>query len=255
MKKFLIGASQVIGPKKVMEDQYVIKERYVGTDSFLAAIFDGHAGGQAAKLAAKILPNELKKRVEKGSPANLIEDLLSETFQTTSTQVRRQTESGTTATILLILEGDAYLANVGDSSAFALGKNGKWTFLTKDHNTSDPREVKKLMEKGGLVRGGYLWSKLGRGINLSRSLGDREFADWITDEPDVSHFKLEEEFANIVLASDGLWNFLDGDKVGKALKNETNSQKSANILVEFAQNEMKTQGWGDNVTVLVLTFP
>lgn len=254
MSNFSVGIISVAGPRKAMEDRYVIKQNFLGHDSFFGAVFDGHAGDQAAKLAARILPNELKNRIEKNSPTKVIEDALSESYLTTSAQIRRQTESGTTTTTLLIVKNDVYLANVGDSSAFMLAKNGKWTFLTQDHNTQDPREVKNLREKGGLVYRSYLWSKLGRGINLSRALGDREFADWILDDPDISHFEFEAEFTNIVLGTDGLWNFLEGEKAASILKREKNPQKSAEILVECAQDEMKTQGWGDNITVLVVGF-
>lgn len=254
MVKLKIGVKSVMGPRKTMEDQYVFSEDFLGKGSFFAAVFDGHGGSLASEIAKRELPKEVKKRLKIKLPQELIEEALSASFRSISSGIREKTDVGTTATILLVLEDDVYLAHVGDSSALILAKNGEWAFLTRNHNLTELSEVKNLVEKGALVKSGYLWGRSGSGVNLSRALGDRDFAEWLLDEPDVSHFKLKDEFSHIVLATDGLWNSLDGQKVAAVLKKNRIAQKSAGLLSEMALSEMKKQGWGDNVTVLVITF-
>lgn len=254
MGNFSVGFVSITGPRKTMEDQYFIKENFLGSDTYFLAVFDGHAGREASETAVKNLPRELKKRLGKDFSKQKIEDAINATFKSVSARIQEKTACGSTATVILIFGREIYIAHVGDSGVLLLAKNGQWTYLTHNHNIAEPNEVKILTQKGALVHRGYLWGRGGSGINLSRALGDRDFSEWISSEPDIAHFDIKEDFSHLVLASDGLWNFLDGDSVAAVLKENKKPQEAAELLSELALKGMKNQGWGDNLTAIVISF-
>ena len=112
----------------------------------------------------------------------------------------------------------------------ALQANGrvKAAEFSKDHKPDDPAEKRRILAKGGRVfaikyEDGIegpprVW--LGNidipGIAMSRSLGDKvaHQAGCISD-PDFTEFTLTAELEVVIMATDGLWEFLSNEEVVK----------------------------------------
>ena len=125
--------------------------------------------------------------------------------------------------------------NVGDSRC-VLGKcvQDKWTAvnLTRDHKPTDEDEKKRILDKGGRIEPykddngepagpERVWLKEENlpGLAMSRSFGD-EVAHTIgvTSKPEIMEFKLSEEDKFIMLASDGIFEFISSDEAVNLVK-------------------------------------
>ena len=134
--------------------------------------------------------------------------------------------SGTTTTIIVHRNGKLYVAHVGDSRAVLcrLDKNGKPTSvqLTRDHTPAIEEERKRIEEKGGEVRkqDEYAPSRVfGRdanypGLAMSRAIGDDVAKCFgVIADPDVKCLEIEKSDVFLTVSSDGVWEFLENDKV------------------------------------------
>ena len=139
--------------------------------------------------------------------------------------------SGTTCVSLLFCENRIISANVGDSRAI-IGKfkldDNKWDYipLSSDHIPSDKDEAERIIKSKGIIHpyidddGNFagpdrVWmdDEL-PGLAMSRSFGD-EIASkvGVYAEPEVKVFPFEEEDKFVVIASDGLWEYVTNEEV------------------------------------------
>jgi serine/threonine protein phosphatase PrpC len=144
--------------------------------------------------------------------------------------------SGSTAVSVLIRGNLAIGANAGDSRAI-LGKksDGVWTAvpLSNDHKPDNSSEQSRIQRCGGRVepfKGNSHPDETGRslgparvwlrgeqipGLAMSRSIGDSVAAQvGVISEPEVLQVELTREHKFLILASDGVWEFISSQAVG-----------------------------------------
>ena len=139
--------------------------------------------------------------------------------------------SGTTCVSLLFCDNRIISANVGDSRAikgqYDSNKN-KWSYipLSRDHKPSDKDEAERIKNCKGIIHpyidddGNFagpdrVWmdDEL-PGLAMSRSFGDNVASRvGVFSEPEVKIFPFKEEDKFIVIASDGLWEYVTNDEV------------------------------------------
>jgi len=139
--------------------------------------------------------------------------------------------SGATAVTCAWKDGKLYSAHCGDAR-LAVGSEtrGNLLFATADHKPDTPAEAERIRRCGGEVRSqtypdGWTAHRIfikGQdvpGLAMARTLGDDSVkAHGVTAEPEVHEFNLNlAESPFIVLASDGVWEFLESEFVVKAM--------------------------------------
>jgi len=169
----------------------------------------------------------------------------------------RYDSEGATATIAFIwsYNDTRYLqvANVGDSYAF-LSRNYKALPLTKDHKVGTPEEIDRLKATGMKIRDDA--KRIPQlGLAIARTMGDHfakeVFPEGVIAEPYVTPvIKLNIETDSLlILASDGLWDIVDGQTAVNYIKNETDVEDMAEFLLQTAVDSIQCC---DNVTVIVV---
>ena len=102
-----------------------------------------------------------------------------------------------------------HLANVGDSRAVLL-RGGEAVCLNAEHRPNNEEEKRKVESRGGFVfeKKGQTTSRLlvQGALELTRSIGDISYKEFISAEPDVVDHKFEQEDDYLLLGSDGFWN-------------------------------------------------
>lgn len=176
-------------------------------------------------------------------------------------------DSGCTAVVALLRENQLYVANAGDSRCIVC-RNGKAVDMSLDHKPEDDLETQRILKAGGRVTHD---GRVNGGLNLSRAIGDhaykqnKELSDreqMITALPDVKTLTInpgEDEF--MVLACDGIWNFMSSQQVVDFVKSKLeSSQETLSKICEemfdycLAPDTMCDGTGCDNMTAIIVQF-
>lgn len=217
----------------------------VHTAPFILVVADGVGGAASGALASSIATEEILRelhrwwhKVPKRTPES-IEAALKRGVDTANRAIfQKASESpehhgmGTTTTLALVLDSEAYIAQVGDSRAYLVRK-GTARQLTKDQSF-----VQRLIDAGRMTAKEAAQSEH-RNIIL-QALGPEEKV--VTD---FYRVKLENE-DYLVLCSDGLSNQVSNEELGRIARGVGRPQEICDALVEEAMHT----GAPDNVTVV-----
>jgi serine/threonine protein phosphatase PrpC len=240
-----------------MEDVNICLYPFRGdTTRALFGVFDGHAGKEAAEDAVALFPKEFAKQLDNGDGHNSDVDLtpvFHATFVSVDQAMLQHEYVGATATVLYLwqVNEDRYLqaANVGDSTAF-LCRDGVAIQLTVDHKPSEPSERQRMREAGLEVSDNQTRIN---GLAVSRTLGDhfvKQQNIGMIGLPHVSKsIRIAPNDSFVIIASDGLWDVLSGQRAVDIIKGEQDPQMTANMLLQTALLSPKCN---DNVTVVVV---
>lgn len=176
--------------------------------------------------------------------------------------------SGTTAVINLIRGNLCLTANIGDSR-ITLGrsedKGHKALALSDDHKPDRPDEKERIIKKGGRVFAveyddgidGPFRVWLGHmdvpGLAMARSLGDTvAHSAGVISEPEFSLYEFDANDKYIVVASDGLWEFMTDQEVIDIVATQTECRRAVDLLIMEANGRwMKEEQVIDDTTVIV----
>ena len=222
-------------------------------NQFLFGVYDGHGvnGHLVSDYIKKNLPHvldhhfpRLLKKADSGLNPAVELNALSSAFVATYVDIHHDlmrksrvdcTFSGSTAVTVLIRGNSAVCANAGDSRAvLGMKREGVWLAvpLSNDHKPDDPSERGRIEQMGGRVepfKGNNYADMYGApigparvwlqhdqipGLAMSRSIGDFVAGEvGVISEPDIQQLELTNEHKFLVLASDGIWEFLSNQAV------------------------------------------
>ena len=169
---------------------------------------------------------------EMGYPKNeVIEKLMHKAFEQSNKEVYSMVSdvrfSGSTCVSVLTYGRKLYVANVGDSRAIlirqASGNTCSVTALSRDHKPDDKDEAAVIIANNGRIDSyrDQLGNQIGPmrvwlkhedipGLAMTRSFGDAMAARvGVHANPEVTFFDLTMDDKIIVIASDGVWEFLE----------------------------------------------
>lgn len=244
----------------------------VDGETTILGVFDGH--GQYGHYCSNTVQNLLIRYLLKSQyyQTNL-ELALKEAFLKSDEALRNLAIkegqfsillSGTTATVFIKRNKDYCVAHVGDSRAI-LGKTDKSGVkshpLTNDHWPSLPSERHRIEESGGEITREddsspariYCKNEGFPGLAMTRALGDDVGKSvGIIAEPEIMVGKVQPGDLFVVLASDGVWEFLGNDKVVGIVAVQ-GKEKGAFCVAEKAYNEWldRENGISDDITCIV----
>uniref|UniRef100_A0A6P4FMY0 protein-serine/threonine phosphatase n=1 Tax=Drosophila rhopaloa TaxID=1041015 RepID=A0A6P4FMY0_DRORH len=175
-------------------------------------------------------------------------------------------DSGCTAVVCLLHGRDLYVANAGDSRC-VISRNGRAIEMSLDHKPEDEEEASRIVKAGGRVT---LDGRVNGGLNLSRALGDHAYKtnlelpaeeQMISALPDIKKLIITPEDEFMVLACDGIWNYMSSEEVVDfvRLRLKDENKKLSNICEELFDNCLapNTMGDGtgcDNMTAVIVKF-
>jgi protein phosphatase len=172
----------------------------------------------------------------------VIEDQFSSAIQQANKAIVRYGEQktaarglGSTVTATLIQNGQAYIANVGDSRTYLLRGN-QLTPMTRDHSL-----VARLVESKQ-IEPEDVYTHPQRNL-IYRSLG----AGHKNVEVDVFHEMLQPG-DKLLLCSDGLWEMIRHQDLLNALSEQSSPQVICDKLIKLANEN----GGEDNITAIVI---
>jgi PPM family protein phosphatase len=143
---------------------------------------------------------------------------------------------GSTVTMALVIEGQAFIANVGDSRTYLL-RDGALLRITQDHSL-----VERLVQSGQIERGD-IYDHPHRNL-IYRSLG--------ANRSDVEHVDVFLERLRpgdvLLLCSDGLWEMVRDPELENILREIPDPAAACARLIERANEN----GGEDNISAVVV---
>jgi serine/threonine protein phosphatase PrpC len=184
------GAAEDQGVRASMEDETMRVD--VLSPAFephgFYAVYDGHAGREAASHCRKHLHKHLAAHPAYGEDPRTA---FTATFRAMDREVCLTHESaGTTAAVALVRGTSLLAAWVGDSRVIVGRTDGSVLDVTTDHKPSGEAETARIVRAGGRVNGGMVNGTLA----VSRAIGDAPFKyAWRKEDADSDDDDDEEE--------------------------------------------------------------
>ena len=264
------------GISKINQDNYfIIKEFMNNPEYFFMGICDGH--GSYGHLISKYICNNLPKKLTKISEENIIKSFLSTNKSLIEESKIDCSLSGSTCCLLIITPNKIITANLGNSrSVLAKFENGQYNAinLTRDHKPTESDEMKRILNSGGRIkqitdsRTGKnigperIWLKNSEipGLAMSRSLGDNlAHMVGVIAEPEIKTFEYDGNEKFILLASNGIWEFIDSDESVRIIKDfyekDMDAVGALNTIVREAFKRWKSEKDSiDDITTVLIFF-
>lgn len=264
------------GIQKTNQDNLFIKKEFLDdSEQFFIGICDGH--GVNGHFVSEYITNLLPKVVKDTSDEAIINGFKLVNNSLVSKSKIDCSMSGSTCISLVISLDKIICANLGDSRAvLARYENGVYNAfnLSRDHKPNQPEEMKRIFSKGGRIKPYYdedlkqligpdrVWLKNMDipGLAMSRSIGDNiAHLVGVIPEPEIKRFEFFGTEKFIVLASDGIWEYIDSDECVNIVKDFYEKDMDAigalNTLVKEAFNRWKKEDDTiDDITAIVIFF-
>ena len=226
------------------ENQDMVKCEYFG-ESILAVVCDGMGGERAGREASSIAIEEFFQRFKEGYDVLLddeeIRKLLIASISAANSVIYTKARfdyknfgMGTTCVAAFVNERAAYIANVGDSRAYAITNTGLCQ-ITEDHNMA------ALLYEQGKITEEELVNHPQKNM-LIRAVG-------VEKTVLIDTFILDyEDTISLLLCSDGLSGYSSDDEIYDVIV-DTPFECIAEELVKLAYSK----GGRDNITVALIT--
>ena len=277
------------GFTKVNQDSFlVLQNEYNLKDFNVFCVMDGHGvnGHLVSRFVTKYFTTFFKKN-KKMNSSNSNEDqifyrlkkndfdILKRAYRHAERDIEKNSDidanfSGTTCVMVFQVGNRLLCGNVGDSRAI-LVKGDKVIPLSIDQKPDDPEEGKRIKENGGEISqyeedgeksGPFrVWQKgeVYPGIAMSRSIGDFIATKLgVIPEPKFIEEKIDKDCKFIVVASDGIWEFLDNETVKNMVMPFYEKNDPAGACKELIKKS--TEFWNqedivvDDITVVIAFF-
>ena len=270
--------------KEDNQDSYFIFNNFTGNPNYkYFSVCDGHGveGHFVSSFIKAVLPLDLSNylaNIDVHTYLNLHEDII-EIFKQTNTKLVEEENinsifSGSTCVSVIYTPEKLICPNVGDSRA-VLGKfvNNKWIAqnLTRDHKPSEEDEAARVRQSNGriqpLIDEGEeigplrVWVQEDDvpGLAMTRSFGDRVGKEvGVSCEPEIKEFPLSEEDKFMIIASDGVWEFIDSQECVDMIKDFYLKNDMENcceyIYEESKKRWLKEEEVIDDTTMIIVVF-
>ncbi|XP_048522569.1 uncharacterized protein LOC109539536 isoform X2 [Dendroctonus ponderosae] len=248
--------------RRTMEDRHVaihdlnlMFNNQEASPSSYYAIFDGHAGHDAAVYSAAHLHQYLaenKNFINK--PVQALLDAFCKTDACFLEKCRVEHFSGGTTAVVALLrpkEKVLYIAWVGDSQAL-LVKQGKILQCVEPHTPSRDSERARIEREGGSVMFYGTWRVNGQ-LAVSRAIGDAAYKPYVTAIPEVIDIPLDGGEDFLILACDGLWDHVNEDEAAQTVYDFI-AERPADIkhISQHLVQRACSTGSLDNISVIVV---
>jgi len=229
-----------IGERRRINQDYVFcKEDTIGKLPNLFIVADGMGGHNAGDYASRFSVEFFTQKIgenDLNSPVALIEDALKETNNVLRSKAQEKSElegMGTTFVVATIFDKVMYVANIGDSRLYVIGKEMKQ--ITEDHSL-----VEAMVKKGELDRDE---ARVHPNKNIiTRAVGANEVV-----EPDFFEVELEDG-DTVLMCSDGLTNMLEDGTIEQIVRENEDLSEAAGTLVKRANEN----GGKDNIAIILI---
>jgi serine/threonine protein phosphatase PrpC len=193
-----ISMAQAQGNREYQEDRFGVEEFYAGTLFWVA---DGHGGDEVSNEIA----DWIRHKWILGGVHPDQERYIREVFRSLDLQTNEM-DSGSTLSLVYAPKQapHIFVAVLGDSPVIV--RSSDKIFTGPDHNArSNAEERSQAITRGAVYMNGYVCHpQSGRGLQMSRALGDSHLRPYLSREPEIQVLPFGQPGDWILVASDGV---------------------------------------------------
>ena len=264
------------GIVKTNQDSFFIKEKFLEDENnFFLGVCDGH--GEKGHIISQYVSEKLPEYIKTINNDSIINEFRKINNEIYDNKIIESKMSGTTVSSLIITPEKILSINLGDSrSSLFKFENGLYSYknLTRDHKPSEKDESLRIINNNGRIKRCYdedlkkylgperVWlkNKEEPGLAMTRSIGDKiAHSIGVIDEPEFKMHEFDGNEKFIIIASDGIWEYLNGDDCIKIVKKfyeeDYSVDKASFALVKEAFDKWKRKEVTiDDITAIVIFF-
>ena len=274
-------------PKENNQDNYFIYKNFMGNKDYIyMSVCDGHGveGHFVSDFIKETLPHDMSENLRNTNiltETQKAHSIITQTFLIANEKLVDNEEinslfSGSTCVSVIYTPQRLIVPNIGDSRA-VLGRLNKETGtikaieLSRDHKPTEKDEAQRIIENDGRIQpfiedGEFVgpervWIKEEEvpGLAMTRSFGDRVAATvGVMSEPEIKEFDFCEEDKYMIIASDGIWEFISSQECIDIIKDfyEKNDLKGCceYLYQESSKRWLKEEEVIDDTTLILVFF-
>ena len=274
-------------PKENNQDKSFIYKNFAEHKDYIyLSVCDGHGveGHFVSDFIKDVLPYYMSENLKNTNiltERELTHQIIVETFLLVNNMLVANENinslfSGSTCVSVIYTPEKLIVPNIGDSRA-VLGRYDKITNtykaieLSRDHKPTEKDESKRIYdndgriqpftEEGEFVGPQRVWLKDEEvpGLAMTRSFGDRVASMvGVISEPEIKEFDFDEGDKFMIIASDGIWEFISSQECVNIIKDfyEKNDMKGcADFLYEESSKRwLKEEEVIDDTTLILVFF-
>ena len=250
------------------------------------SVCDGHGvnGHHVSNFIKSILPLDMSENLKHRNILTETEkthEIIKETFIIANDKLVENPNidsifSGSTCVSVIFTPEKLICPNIGDSRAvlarYDPNKNKYNAIdLTRDHKPTEPDEKQRILENDGRIQpfledGEFvgperIWIKEEEvpGLAMTRSFGDRVAATvGVISEPEIKEFDLDINDKFMIIASDGIWEFISSQECVDIISNfyDKNDIKGCCqfLYEESSKRWLKEEEVIDDTTLILVFF-
>jgi serine/threonine protein phosphatase PrpC len=237
----------------------------------LFAVFDGH--GPRGDAVSAFVVRHVHDTLDSGAadlmdPRQMLRMAFMQADKDLQASEVESNNSGTTAIVCYIREKTIYTACAGDSRA-CIGRRDPDTGkleaipLSKDQKPDDPDERQRIHSMGGYVSEEswfdgparvWITKNFGPGLAMARSIGDHTLAPLgVIAEPVITEHEMKETDELLILASDGVWEFIDCQQATDIMESfgDDANEGIRTLVVESSKEWLRVEeDYRDDITAI-----
>ena len=274
-------------PKENNQDNYFIFKNFAEHKDYIyMSVCDGHGveGHFVSEFIKEVLPYYMSDNLKERNiltDTELVHQIIKETFIIVNNMLVDNESinslfSGSTCVSVIFTPERLIVPNIGDSRA-VMGRFDKATGkykaieLSRDHKPTEKDEAKRIYENDGRIQpftedGEFVgpqrvWIKEEEvpGLAMTRSFGDRVAATvGVMSEPEIKEFNFTEDDKYMIIASDGIWEFISSQECIDIIQSyyESNDLKGCceYLYQESSKRWLKEEEVIDDTTLILVFF-
>ena len=231
--KFIYHSISLKGLRETNEDEHVIyknllnnkkRSKYEKVDCI--CLFDGHGGKEVSQFLKSYIHKKLMTNINYSitKPVNF-KKKIDKIFNQCQNEIygKKCNFCGSTSLCCIIYKYKTNyflrLINLGDCRAVLSNYQMKTIQLTYDHRPALLMEKKRIEQLGGRIEYDGYCHRI-NGLSVSRSFGDVYAKPHVSHMPDIYNFKLHPNDKFVIIACDGVWDFVSNEEVTNFIHNE-----------------------------------
>lgn len=235
------GKTDVGLMRTINQDSIFVSKKPIGKLPNLFIVADGMGGHKAGDVASRMAIEKFVKYVcttHMTDPANILDSgiiSINKEIYHLAESNRDYSGMGTTFVVATLTDNHLYIANVGDSRLYVVGRDIKQ--ITRDHSLVED------MVRMGMIAREEARTHYKKNV-ITKAIGVAEDKSAV---PDIFEIEIEEG-DKLLLCSDGLTNMIEDYEIRKIIAGSDNLEDAVNSLI----NQANENGGKDNISVVLV---